>query len=119
MANEKISSNWTRGVKIDTAPAAGGYWSDPVSLRKGVSSETLKSVIFSAQAEDAAVATEMTPTLQFKTSDGDWTDFNNDDTPFIVGDCKILEANAAFLQWRAGVKEGGYTSGSAIIGFNW
>lgn len=115
MANEKLGDNWSKAVKVDTAPAAGGYWSDPVSLR----GDSLQSLIFSAQTEDSEVAAVMTPSLQFKTKDGDWTDFNNDGTDLVIGDCKKLEGNAAYLSWRAGVKEGDYTSGSAIIGFNW
>ena len=119
MANSRTSSNGIEQVTIDTAPASGGYWTNAVSMRKGPAGD-IQKMYFSVTEKVADATSSMTPILQFKAvNDLGWTDYNNADTAFAIGDAFVIDANGLYLQWRAGVKEGGRSSGSLNIGFSW
>ena len=120
MANSRTSGVQLEKVTIDTNPSAGGYWTEPVSMRR--LGHDLDKIFFSVREADSdwSDASVATPILQFRCpGDDGWTDYNNDATDFIIGDHKIIEGNAGGVEWRAGVKEDGFTSGSVVIGFNW
>lgn len=120
MANSRTSQNGIEQVTIDTAPDAGGYWTNAVSMRRGSEGDIHQMLFSVREAEEASAASVVTPILQFK-GEGDevWTDYNNDGIDFEIGDAFIIAANVLAIQWRAGVKEGGYTSGSINLGFSW
>ena len=119
MANVRTSQNGIEQVTVDTAPGAGGYWSNPVFMRKG-NDQDIKLMNFSVREKEEDATSVIVPSLQFRgIGDLGWTDYNNNDEAFVIGDCKVVEANALFVQWRAGVKEGVYTSGSINAGFSW
>ena len=121
MANSRTSSNGIEQVQIDAAPGSGGYWTNAVSMRRGSAGDIHKMYFTVRESEESpSAASVMTPTLQFKGSGDDgWTDYNNNATDFAIGDAFVIDANALALQWRAGVKEGDFTSGSCNIGFSW
>ena len=111
MANTITTAANLQYVTIDTAPGSGGYWTNPVSMRV----ERITKMNFSIRGTGV-----MTPILQFKCyGDTDWTDYSNNETDFVVGDRGLIEGDGSFVEWRAGVKEGGYTSGSCTMGFDW
>ena len=107
MANSKNTTDYKAYATVDTAPAAGGYWTGPISMRDLKEERTFFSV------RGTGV---MTVTLQFKCpDDADWTDFGN----YVIGDRKLLEGGAAGVLWRMGVAFGDWTSGSLTFGFDW
>jgi len=111
MANSKVNSgDRSRYVSIDTAPAAGGYWSDSV----GISKVNAGPLFFSFQGGGVA-----TVTIQFQTpAQASWQDY---DSPLslVSGTRAILDDAGFGVKWRAGVKEGAYTSDTIIVGFDW
>jgi len=112
MANAKSNGERYKYAKIDTAPAAAGYWCDSVSMSK----VNAKSLFISVWGGGSA-----TVTIQFKTADpvnGAWTDYSTDET-IEDGSRFILEDWAAGVKWRVGVKSGGYSSGTVWVGIDW
>jgi hypothetical protein len=111
MANSQASGTYKEYATVDTTPGADGYWTNSISLRV----KKLTQVFFSIRGTGVA-----TVTLQFRCEgDTDWTDYSNDGVAFVTGDRKIIESNAGNVQWRAGVKQANYTSGSITFGFDW
>ena len=111
MANVKTSGVSFEYATIDTDPSSGGFWTNPVSMRV----KKITKFNFSVRGTGT-----MTPTVQFRCyGDAAWTDYNNNETDFIVGDRGIIEGDGAFVEWRAGVNEGDWTSGSCTVGFDW
>ena len=118
MANSRVSENGKELAIIDTAPGADGYWTNPVRMRK-LRGQSLNKMFFSVRNK-TSTPTTATPTLQFKGTEEDvWTDYYNDGNDFSVGDNKLIENNALDISWRAGVKNGDYSGGAMVIGFNW
>ena len=111
MANANVSGLGIEYATVDTAPGADGFWTASIGMRE----KKLQQMFFSLRGTGTAVVT-----LQFK-CDGDaaWTDYNNDGTAFVTGDRKVIEGSTANMLWRAGVKQGGLTSGSVTFGFDW
>ena len=119
MANLQTSQNGIEQVTIDTNPVAGGYWTNAIRMRRGPAGDIEKMYFSIREKEDGGDST-ITPILQFKgINDLGWTDYNNAGEEFVIGDVYVMDANAYAAQWRAGVKEGGRTSGSINIGFSW
>lgn len=111
MANANVSGTGKEYATVDTAPAAGGFWTASIGMRE----KRIPQVFFTIRGTGDAVVT-----LQFKCDgDTDWTDFNNDGVALVTGDNKVIEGSSANMLWRAGVKQGAYTSGSITFGFNW
>lgn len=110
MANVVSSNVDYERVVVNTAPGAEGAFTNPVNQR------TLKvSKLFLAVQGSG----EFTPVLQFKLKgDSDFTDFV-DGSELVPGTLKEVAADAAGLIWRAGIKQGGFTSGEAIISITW
>ena len=122
MANSKSTGEYKEYATIDTAPSALGYWTNEVSPR-GRGRGIIRALFFSireTEQDSSAGASGIIPTLQFR-CDGDagWQDYRNDGTAFAIGDCKQVSISAAKRKWRLGVKDGGYTSGSITLGFDW
>ena len=128
MANSRSSGSYHEYATVDTAPSGLelGYWTNAVSLREKAKTHKIDKMFFSireqeadsSEASDTSVATVV---LQFRCSDdAGWQDFNyNDDTALKAGDRVIIEDMGAGVSWRAGIKDGGYTSGSMTFGFDW
>lgn len=120
MANSLKSNEYYEYAVVNTAPPAGGFWTNPVSMRR--KGHDLHNIFFSVREEnpDASSASVVVPTLQFRCSgDAGWTDYYNEGSNFAIGERKNIEGTAAGVQWRAGVKEGAYTSGGIVLGFDW
>ena len=102
MANRKLKGNTYRGVSIDTAPGAGGYYTDAVS-----SSEHRVGALFLSFGNVGTT----TVTLQQKTAgDTSWRVYNtftSSDEP------RQRIDDYSNTQWRAGVASGDY--GSEVI----
>ena len=111
MANSNSVGDYKEYVTVDTAPGADGFWTNPIGLRD----RHISYMFFSIRGTGV-----VTVTLQFKCEgDADWTDFYNGGNAFNKGERNIIEGNAGNVLWRAGVKQGGLTSGSVIFGFDW
>jgi len=99
MANRKTSGNTFKGVYIDTAPGAGGYYSDVVNAKSHKVGKMFLSIIgiFSANV-----------LLQFRPAgDPTWTTYEiyTDTTRQVIEDYSDCD-------WRVGVASGGFTSGA-------
>ena len=128
MANSRSSGSYHEYATVDTAPSGLelGYWTNAVSLREKAKTHKIDKMFFSireqeadsSEASDTSVATVV---LQVKCEDDDgWQDFNyNDETALKAGDRVIIEDMGAGVSWRAGIKDGDYTSGSMTFGFDW
>lgn len=111
MANSISSSDYKEYATVDTAPGSDGFWTTPISMR----GKNISNMHFSLRGTGTA-----TVTLQFKCEgDAAWTDFYNDGVAFVTGQNTVIDGNSGNVQWRAGVKQGGLTSGSVTFGFDW
>ena len=118
MANSRQSLNFAEYITVDTAPGSDGYWTNPVSV-KGKIPDMIKDLFFSVREESTGTSVA-TPTLQFKCSgDTYWTDYYNDGTDFVIGDRKRIDDNGGNVLWRAGIKNGNFTSGKVRLGLDW
>jgi hypothetical protein len=129
MANGRSSGVYKEYATVDTAPSGSelGYWTNEVCLRDKQNDGDAKGKMYfsireqeldSSQASDTSV---MTVTLQFK-CDGDlgWQDYVDlAGSELAVGNRIIIEDTGAAVRWRAGVKDGSYTSGKLTFGFDW
>ena len=102
MANRKTNGITFKGVVIDTAPSATGYWTDPVSA-----SEHRVGALFLSFGNIGTTSV----TLQQKTAgDPFWRNYktftSTDDPRQIIEDYSICE-------YRAGVASGNY--GSRVV----
>lgn len=110
MANSQLNGERYEYASIDTAPGAAGYWCKPVSVAK-----KSNGVFFSRSGGGDA-----TVHIQFKLAGGGdtWTDYLT--TEDLSDGARLRFADAAGdVHWRAGVKNGNYTSGTVIVGFDW
>jgi hypothetical protein len=126
MANSKSSGNNYEYATVDTNPGASGYWTNEVSIRHLQKTTKRGSIFFSireyeadsSQASDTSVATVK---LQFK-CEGDlgWQDYKLVSGVALEAGHRItINDTGAGVRWRAGVKDGGFTSGKVIFGFDW
>jgi len=110
MANTSLNSDRYRYISIDTAPGASGAWSDAVSM----SAVKGGPIWFSRRGGGNG-----TVTIQYKTKwDTEWRDLTTD-VDLADGVRCILDDMGAGVAWRAGIKSGGYTDGTIIVGFDW
>jgi hypothetical protein len=111
MANRKTNGKDYKGIIVDTAPGAGGYWTDPVSGKGEKGAMYLMiSGIFSATA-----------VLQFQDVHGTWTNWADEAlgvTSFTDTTKQVIEDHSDTL-WRAGVPSGGFISGAVRITINY
>lgn len=120
MANSRSSGKYYEYATVDTdiASADEGYFTNAISPRNIMKENNTKQVFFSIRETDAeSAASVITVTLQFRCrGDGFWQDYN---AAFSIGDRKVIEDTAGYVEWRAGVKAGDVTSGSVTFGFDW
>jgi hypothetical protein len=129
MANSKNSGVYKAYATVDTAPSGSGlgFWTDEVCLRDKVKDGLAKDKMFfsirnqEADSSEASDTSTMTISLQFQCPDDlgwqDYVDLNL--AELAVGNRLIIEDIGAGVKWRAGVKDGDYTSGSITFGFDW
>lgn len=129
MANSKSSGAYKEYATVNTAPSGTelGYWTNEVCLRDKLNAGQAKGHMYfsirenEADSSDASDTSVITVTLQFK-CDGDlgWQDYLPlDASEIAVGNRLVIEDTGAAVRWRAGVKDGNYTSGSYTFGFDW
>lgn len=129
MANSKSSGQFKEYATVDTAPSGAelGYWTNEVCLRDKINEGLAKDKMFfsiretEADSSQASDTSSMTISLQFK-CDGDlgWQDYVPlDGSEIAVGNRLLIEDHGAGARWRAGVKDGNYTSGKLTFGFDW
>lgn len=128
MANSRSPGEFHEYATIDTQPSgdALGYWTNDVSPRELQKKLKISRVYFSireaeSDSSQASDTSSMTVTLQYKCpGDAGWQDYVSlDGSSLAVGNRLMIEDFAAAMQWRAGVKDGDYTSGSITVGFDW
>jgi len=127
MANSRDSDHYKEYATVDTAPSGSelGYWTNEVCPRDKWKDGAPGKLYFSIRESDtdssaASSTSVMTVTLQFK-CDGDagWQDYYNGGTAYVAGDRVLIEDTGAAVRYRAGVKDGDFTSGSLTFGFDW
>jgi hypothetical protein len=115
MANSRVSEDYREYATVNEDPSTSvdGYWTNPVNPRKN----RLDRIFFSVR-ETAAGSSAFSAivTLQFRClGDEEWNDY----ATYTSSDRKRIEDDGAGVQWRAGVKNGDYTSGEVTFGFDW
>jgi hypothetical protein len=129
MANGRSSGSFKEYATVDTQPSGAdlGYWTNEVCLRDKVNDGAAKDKMwfsireYETDSSGASDTSAMTVTLQFK-CDGDlgWQDFVDfAGNALVVGNRLIIEDTGAAVRYRAGVKDGDYTSGKITFGFDW
>lgn len=129
MANSRSTGDFKEYATIDTQPSGTdlGYWTNEVSLREkqknGLAKDKMWFSIreYDVDSSEASDTSTMTVTLQFK-CDGDlgWQDYVDfAGSALAVGNRLIIEDTGAGVLYRAGVKDGDYTSGKVTVGFDW
>jgi len=111
MANQQLKGPRYKYASIDTAPGAAGYWSEPVSLSQARS----EAIFFTSSGGGVG-----TVTLQFKLphTGAAWQDYTTDET--IADGVRLrISDQGGGVKWRAGIKQGAYTSGTVVCGFDW
>lgn len=111
MANELLEATGKRYhyASIDTAPAAGGFWSTPISVSK------YDQLFFIQKGGGVGIVT-----IQFATPDDPdtWIDYSTEVT--IEDGVRCIVDDSGFgIKWRAGIKEDEWTSDTVITGFDW
>ena len=110
MANSQSQGDRYSYATIDTAPGADGYWCPSVSMSK---KNTLE-LFFSRRGGGVGIIS-----LQFQCQgDSGWTDYDHD-LDLEDGARCILDDHGAGVKWRAGIKQGNFTSGEITLGFDW
>ena len=112
MGNKRSDDSQYEYATVDTAPGADGYFTSIIDSAK--ISVGWKRLYFSTRGSGVMIIT-----LQFKCiGDDDWSDY---DSYTSTDSCKrkIIEGGVGGIQWRAGVKQEDYTSGSMRFGFDW
>jgi len=106
MANRKRNGNTYKGIIIDTAPGANGYYTDPVSAMD----HRVGQLILNISGVFAG-----TVVLQYRNEAfNQWRTYDTytDYTRQIIEDYTKCE-------WRAGIASGGLTSGVAYISIDY
>jgi len=133
MANSRDDGQYKEYATVDTQPSeadAGydlGYWTNEVCPRDLLNSGKIKEKIYFSIREfeeDSSAASDtssMTVTLQFKCDeDAGWQDFVDfAGSELAVGNRLEISDTAYGVRYRAGVKDGDFTSGSITFGFDW
>jgi len=129
MANSRSSGDYKEYATVDTQPSgtALGYWTNEVCLRDKVNNGTAKDkMYFSIRENDTdssgfSETSSITVLLQFKCEgDAGWQNYLDlNEATLAVGNRLEIEDTGAAVRWRAGVEDGGYTSGSYTFGFDW
>jgi hypothetical protein len=129
MANSRSTGDFKEYATIDTQPSGTdlGYWTNEVCLRDkqngGLAKDKMWFSIreFEADSSEASDTSSMTVTLQFK-CDGDagWQDYVDfAGSTLARGNRLVIEDTGAGARYRAGVKDGDFTSGKVTVGFDW
>jgi hypothetical protein len=129
MANSRSTGDFKEYATIDTQPSGTdlGYWTNEVCLRDKQKDWLAKDKMwfsireFEADSSEASDTSSMTVTLQFK-CDGDagWQDYVDfAGSTLARGNRLVIEDTGAGARYRAGVKDGDFTSGKVTVGFDW
>ena len=126
MANSRTSGDFKEYATVDSAPAGLGYFTNTVDLRLLRKNNRENRAYFSireaeSDSSEASDTSVMTVTLQYKCEgDEGWQDYVPlDGSALVVGNRVVIEDSGAAVLWRAGVKDGEFTSGSITFGFDW
>jgi hypothetical protein len=125
MANSRSSGTNQEYATVDTRPTSAGYFTNNVNLRekgkRGVTKMffSIREASGDISANPSALST-ITVGLQFRCpGDVGWTDYIDlAGSSIAIGNRVILE-DSGLVEWRAGVVDDNYTSGSVTFGFDW
>ena len=125
MANTRSSGTNHEYATVDTTPTSAGYFTNSVNLREKMSRGIIK-LFFSIREASADISaapsalSTVTVSLQFKCpGDAGWTDYVDfAGADLAIGNRVILD-DMGLVEWRAGVVDDNFTSGSVTFGFDW
>ena len=125
MANSRSSGTNYEYATVDTNPTSAGYFTNQVNLREKMKRGVTK-LFFSIREASGDISANpsalsvITVGLQFRCpSDVTWTDYVDlAGSSLAIGNRVVLE-DLGFVEWRAGVVDDNYTSGSVTFGFDW
>lgn len=128
MANNKSSGEFYEYITINeqTSGTDLGDWTNEVVPRDLKKKLKIQAFYFSireyeSDSSQASDTSSMTVTLQFMCpGDLGWQDYVDfSGNSLAVGNRLEITDFAAGARWRAGVKDGDWTSGSITVGFDW
>jgi len=124
MANRVTVSDEFREYAVVDSSVGTGFFGGEVSMADLKNRKNITKIFFSIreEAEEGSIdSSEITVSLQFKClGDERWQDFVSlDGSELAIGNCLEIKDSSSARIYRAGVKEGDYTSGSVIFGFDW
>jgi hypothetical protein len=127
MANSRASGTNYEYATVDTNPGAAGYFTNSICPRDKFKEMKVQKIFFSIRETNADISANpsalstVTVVLQFKCQeDAAWTDFVDlAGSTLAIGNRIVLEDIGNGVDWRAGVVDDGFTSGSVTFGFDW
>ena len=123
MANSRKSDTNHEYAVVDTN-TSGGYFTNQVNPREKTKRGVGK-IFFSIRETTAEASAGTTSSVTVKpqyrcAGDAGWTDYIPlGAETFVVGTRLVLDDIGNGVEWRAGVEDGGVTSGSVTFGFDW
>jgi len=124
MANVVTVSDEYREYAMVDSSVGEGFFGGEVNMRTLKENKGIDRIFFSIREEadpGSIDDSEVTVVLQFKCEDdARWQTFVPlDGSSLAIGNRLRLNDNGSAIIYRAGVLEGGWTSGSVIFGFDW
>ena len=127
MANGRSSGTNYEYATVDTNPGASGYFTNSICPRDKFKTDKVKQIFFSIRESAADISaapsalSTITVVLQYKCQgDAAWTDYIDlAGSTFAIGNRVVLEDIGNGVDWRAGVRDDEFTSGSVTFGFDW
>jgi hypothetical protein len=123
MANSRKSASNHEYAVVDTN-TSGGYFTNQANLREKTK-RGISKLFFSIRETNAETSSGTTSVvtvkLQFRCAgDAGWTDYISlGAESLVVGTRIALDDIGNGVEWRAGVEDGGVSSGSVTFGFDW
>jgi hypothetical protein len=125
MANSQNSGTNYEYATVDTRPTSAGYFTKKVNLRSKLKGGATK-LFFSIReatadvSANASALSTITVGLQFKCpGDLGWTDYVDLAGSSLAIGNRVELSDMGLVDWRAGVVDDNYTSGSVTFGFDW
>ena len=125
MANSRNSGTNYEYATVDTRPTSAGYFTISVNLREKLKRGATK-LFFSIReatadvSANASALSTVTVGLQYRCpGDAGWTDYVDLAGSTLAIGNRVELSDMGLVDWRAGVVDDNYTSGSVTFGFDW
>lgn len=127
MANARSSGTNYEYATVDTRPTSAGDFTNAICPRDKLKTDKVRQIFFSIRETNADISaapsalSTITVVLQYRCQgDAAWTDYVDlAGSTFAIGNRVVLEDSGNGVDWRAGVRDDEYTSGSVTFGFDW